>query len=341
MSSDKPTKSRYGSGIGAEVLAAIAESDQAPAKDLLAQRGSSLSKMGGDVIFNQTEWVDPTLCKPSPVNARDYDLLTYEDCHDLIETIKSEGRQRVAATVRPTEDPNVPYEIVAGLRRHWSVSWLRANNYPDFKYLIDVQKMDDEAAFRFSDLENRARTDISDLERGRGYQEALARYYDNDSEKMSQRIGISKSQLYRYLQLANLDDLIVAALGGHRFAKVSHARDINAAIKRPEQLQLIIDEAKLIGVEQDSRKGGGEAPLLPSDVLKRLVKATIQRKAHVSNAAVGINAHNGKPMIEFTPGNVRTAATIKLLPKTGATREELREEVLKLVDQFFDARTGK
>src|SRR3546814_8500634 len=72
-----------------------------------------------------------------------------------------------------------------------SITWLRANNYPDFKYLIDIQKMDDEAAFRFSDLENRARTDISDLERGRGYLEALSQFYDNDRNRMAERIGIS------------------------------------------------------------------------------------------------------------------------------------------------------
>src|SRR3546814_8286453 len=104
---------------------------------------------------------------PSPVNARDYMALTYDYCAELIETIKSEGRQRTPATVRPTNDSAQPYEIIAGSRRHWSITWLRANNYPDFKYLIDIQKMDDEAAFRFSDLENRARTDISDLERGK------------------------------------------------------------------------------------------------------------------------------------------------------------------------------
>src|SRR3546814_6474785 len=118
--------------------------------------------------------------------------LSYDDCAELIETIKSEGRQRTPATVRPTNDPAQPYEIIAGSRRHWSISWLRANNYPDFKYLIDIQKMDDEAAFRFSDLENRARTDISDLERGRRYLEAISQFYENARNRMAERIAQRK-----------------------------------------------------------------------------------------------------------------------------------------------------
>src|SRR3546814_15228914 len=86
--------------------------------------------------------------------------------------------------------------------------------------------MDGEAAFRFSDLENRARTDISDLERGRGYLEALSQFYDNDRNRMAERIGISLSQLNRYILLAKLDEKFVDAIGGHRAAKVVHARDI-------------------------------------------------------------------------------------------------------------------
>src|SRR3546814_8812872 len=72
--------------------------------------------------------------------------------------------------------------------------------------------MDDEAAFRFSDLENRARTDISDLERGRGYLEALSQFYDNDRNRMAERIGISLSQLNRYILLAKLDEKFVDAI---------------------------------------------------------------------------------------------------------------------------------
>src|SRR3546814_17619947 len=114
--------------------------------------------------------------------------------------------------------------------------------------------MDDEAAFRFSDLENRARTDISDLELGRGYLEALSQFYDNDRNRMAERIGISLSQLNRYILVAKLDEKFVDAIGGHRAAKVEHARDVTSALKRPHHTQMMPDEAARIKSEE--RRGG-------------------------------------------------------------------------------------
>lgn len=342
MAKDKSNQRGFGAIIAAEVLASVKSDPPAAADDFLEQRGAVLSKNAGDVVFTKLEWVDPALCRPSPVNARDYQALTYEDCAELIETIKSEGRQRTPATVRPTNNPAQPYEIVAGSRRHWSITWLRANNYPDFKYLIDVQKMDDEAAFRFSDLENRARTDISDLERGRGYLEALAQFYHNDRNRMAERIGISLSQLNRYILLAKLDEKFVEAIGGHRAAKVVHARDINAALKRPHHTQMMMDEASLIISEQIERKERGEKAIQPGDVVKRLIKSTTAPKSTPEvHRAVPIASASGQSMIEFTAGNARTAATIKLLPATDATREEMKKAVSDLVDQFFDTRAQK
>jgi ParB family chromosome partitioning protein len=41
------------------------------------------------------------------------------------------------------------------------------------QFVAQVAQLDDEAAFRLADLENRARKDLSDLERARNYAEAL------------------------------------------------------------------------------------------------------------------------------------------------------------------------
>lgn len=42
------------------------------------------------------------------------------------------------------------------------------------KLLAQVADLDDEAAFRLADIENRARKDVSDIERARNYAAALA-----------------------------------------------------------------------------------------------------------------------------------------------------------------------
>src|SRR3546814_19921862 len=73
--------------------------------------------------------------------------------------------------------PDHDYEVIAGTRRHWSISWLRANSYSDMMFVAQVAQLDDEAAFRLADLENRARKDVSDLERARNYADALKAHY--------------------------------------------------------------------------------------------------------------------------------------------------------------------
>ena len=71
------------------------------------------------------------------------------------------------ATVRRVrDDPEFDFEVISGARRHWTVSWLRTHNYSDFRFLIEVRELTDEEAFRFADLENRAREDLTDLEAG-------------------------------------------------------------------------------------------------------------------------------------------------------------------------------
>ncbi len=51
-----------------------------------------------------------------------------------------------------------------GARRHWTVTWLRANNYPEFRFLVEPRELTDEEAFRLADLENRSAKDLSDYD---------------------------------------------------------------------------------------------------------------------------------------------------------------------------------
>ena len=78
--------------------------------------------------------------------------------------------------------PIYDFEVICGARRHWTISWLRSHNYPDFKFLIDVREIGDEEAFRLADIENRARDDLTDLERARDYLRALDAYYEGPTE---------------------------------------------------------------------------------------------------------------------------------------------------------------
>lgn len=341
MSSSKKDRN-YGANIAALVMRDDDEVALPEKRKELVQRGTALKSMSSEVVYNQLLKVDPGICRPSPVNARDYDALTFEDCAELIETLKSEGKQRTAAIVRPTGDADVPYEIVAGLRRHWSVSWLREHHYPEFEYLIDVQKLDDEAAFRLSDLENRARTDITDLERSKSYRSALDTYYDGNVPEMAKRIGISERNLRRYLQMADAPRVLIDALGGHRSARVSHTRELVPLLaKGDDHRTALLNEASIIADEQAARRERGEGAFPPSAIVDRLRKASERRPRRVppaTHAVIKVNGDSGSPIIEFVPGTSRTAAVIRILPKTDARSDKVKEEVLKLVDLIFEQR---
>src|SRR3546814_2640117 len=105
---------------------------------------------------------------------------------------------------------------------------------------------------------------------------------------------------------------------------------------------MMLDEAALIIKEQIERKESGEKPIQPGDVVKRLIKATSAPKSTPEvHRAVPIATASGKNMIEFTAGNARTAATIKLLPASDATRDEMKRAVTDLVDQRSEEHTSE
>lgn len=334
-------KPGFGASIASEVVEAFGHGDapSLPTGDVLVSRGKALSKLGADVQYEQYEWVDPVLCKPSNQNARRYDELTYEDCEELIQSIRSEGRQRMPAIVRRTEDPAAPYEIVAGSRRHFAVSWLRANNYPDFKYLIDVQPLDDEAAFRLSDLENRARADVSDLERARSYQMALRSHYKSDTAAMAERLGVARATIYRYTALADLDQVFVSAFGDPKSVTVSHPRAIASIIKEGGQVaQRVRDEAVRLAGLQASRLKEGVSLMAPAEVIAAFRNAARPPKPSViENTTFTIGAADGGEILTYTKASRKKGMTITLPPKVSAGRSEVEAAFQLLLDELFGA----
>ena len=137
-------------------------------------------------------------------NARNQARLSEAAVQDLIDSILAEGGQKVPVVVRHvTGDPAHDYEVIAGTRRHFAIRWLRANNYPEMKLLAQVADLDDEAAFRLADIENRARKDVSDIERARNYAAALESHYGGKAVRMAERLKLSKGWLSKMLKAAS------------------------------------------------------------------------------------------------------------------------------------------
>ena len=211
------------SGLGQGARVAKPEKDRSSNRFL--NRGNALGeKLSGEIDEKVLQRVDPARCKMWEHHNRAYNLLNPENCADLIEGIRAQGQQEFPAIVRKISDADYDYEVICGARRHYAISHLRANNYPQFKYLIEVRDLSDEEAFRLADIENRDRADISDYERAVDYAKAVKLYYGGKQKSMAERLQVSEGWLSRYLYLAKLPDEIIAAFSNPNEIKELHAR---------------------------------------------------------------------------------------------------------------------
>tara|TARA_R110002020_G_scaffold77450_2_gene195452 strand:- start:124 stop:1086 length:963 start_codon:yes stop_codon:yes gene_type:complete len=222
--------------------------------------------------------VDPASCVMWAGHNRAYEALSYENCKELIDGILSQGQQEFPAIVRRLPAGQVAdYEVICGARRHFAISWLRANNYPKFQYLIEERELTDEEAFRLADIENRDREDISDLERARDYARAVAEYYGGKQSLMAERLQVSQGWLSRYLQLARLDPRIVSAFPSVRDVKELHARQLKPLLADAPGREAILAEADRLAAEQSAGQGV-QAPKVIAR-LKSAAKPPKERRA--------------------------------------------------------------
>src|SRR5215469_1935673 len=246
-----------------------------PRTGLLGERENRLAELAtGKSVTRLQELIDPGRCRIWEGHNRDYAALTDENCADLIDSFKSEGRQNFPAIVRRIEgDPDHDYEVICGARRHWAVTWMRAHDQPDFKFLVEPRELSDEEAFRIADLENRSRRDLSDYERASDYARAVDRYYEGNQQQMAERLEVGKSWLSRYLELARLPAEIVAAFSTPQVIGISHAASLAPLLRADDQRGRIIAEAGRLAEERTALIARGELPPSPAGVLQRLTAA--------------------------------------------------------------------
>lgn len=222
-------------------------------------------------------WVDPATCVMWERHNRAYELLTEANCRELIDSIRAQGQQEFPAIVRRRSGEGADYEVICGARRHFAISWLRANNYPQFRYLVEVRDLTDEEAFRLADIENRDRADLSDYERARDYARALDLYYGGKQKAMAARLEVSEAWLSRYLYLARLPEVVVRA-----WPQITDLKELHARILRPllsDAGDRVLAEAGAIAAEQDRARAGQGAFIPVPRVLSRL-KAAIAPAAN-------------------------------------------------------------
>lgn len=218
--------------------------------------------------------VDPRRVRIWEGNPRNYEKLTYNTALDLIEGIKVEGGQKIPAMVRRVHDNEIyDYEVIAGSRRHFAISWLRANGHPGLLFTAIVCSMTDEEAFRMTELENRVRKDVTDLERAKGYAKGLAGYYD-DQIQMAAALGISRAWLSKHLTVAAMPEAIFAAFGSESDIQVKPVYPVAQRWRLPENRSALVEKAVELAGEQRRRSQAGQQPLPSKQVVKALLSVT-------------------------------------------------------------------
>lgn len=275
------------------------------------KRSTALADRNTGALEEKTlRWVNPSECRMWARHNRDYALLNPVNCADLIDGIKAQGRQEFPAIVRATSDGDQPYEVICGARRHYAVSWLQANNYPQFKYLVEVRDLSDEEAFRLADIENRDREDISDYERAKDYAEAIALYYGGKQKTMAARLEVSEAWLSRYLQLSRLPKQIVAAFRDITDIRESHARALKPLLAKPSDRDAVLARAAEIEEMQIAARVEHGDPIEPAKVLSLLKAATSKQKPRATakqykgprGEAVTFKRSGRKSVLEFANG---------------------------------------
>ncbi|WP_288414934.1 ParB/RepB/Spo0J family partition protein [uncultured Novosphingobium sp.] len=304
--------------------------DRARGTTLLG-RESALARVASGEVRQVTQLLlDPARVRVWPGNARSYAHLSEETCRELIDSLIAEGGQKVPAVVRRVEgDPVHDYEVIAGTRRHWAISWLRAHSYPDMQFVAQVAQIDDEAAFRLADIENRARSDVSDLERARNYAEALKAHYGNHLTRMAERLKLSKGWLSKMLKVAALPEAVIAAFASPAEVQLKPGYALAQALDDKDKAVAIRKEAARLSREQTSRRDERRPALPAPDVLKALMAAPEANSAKPQPLVMNLQ-RTGRPLVSLQSSN-RQGVTLRLHAGSGADIEDVLNGVRNIL----------
>lgn len=304
----------------------------------LLGRENALARIASGEVRQVTQLLlDPARVRVWEGNARWQHQLSEDSCGDLIESIIAEGGQKVPVVVRHLADnPDHDYELVVGSRRHFAISWLRRNSYPEFKLLAHVAELNDEAAFRLADLENRARKDISDVERARNYAAALDEHYGGRAVRMAERLKLSKGWLSKMLKVASLPDPILQAFGNLHELTLSPAYKLAQTLDQPGRAKALFAEAEAIATENKKAVADGRPSLPSAAVLRRLLAINTRPAPRSQTPLLDVAGNYGRPIMAVKAVN-RQGITLHLPAASGASDEELADGIKVLLGKLRES----
>jgi ParB family chromosome partitioning protein len=198
----------------------------------------------GDDLKRRTmpvEWLRP--CAFQPRKHFNQDAL-----EDLAKSIGMHGILQ-PIVVRPIEDENNVYEIIAGERRWRAAQMVQLHEVP-----VTLQYLDDEAVLEIALIENLQREDLTPIEEAKALQK-LMDDYNHTQEKLSVTIGKSRSAIANTLRLLQLPESVQEMVNTGKLSS-GHARNLVGHENAEEiAMQIFNDSLSVRDVESLMKKG--------------------------------------------------------------------------------------
>lgn len=275
-----------------------------------------IATIPGDNEMVELVQLDPHRVRIWEGNARRYEDLTEAACSDLIASIEAEGGLHIPVVVRKVvDDPDHDYELIVGVRRHFAVVHLRSHHHSGIWLLARVMNLADEVAFRLADTENRARQDVSDLERARNYVWALDRFYGGKQATMADMLGVSKGWLSKMLAVGRIPDEVIKAFNSPNDLHMKPAYELATALADEGRRAAILRRAKDLAEDQLAYCD----PIPSSKVMASLLHQPQTRRR---DKPVEWRAKSGAPAITMKQRG-KAGLTIRVHANSGAGEDEL------------------
>lgn len=317
----------------AEVKPKTAPRSPSTDMNVLQQRNALADGLADGRVKNTSQkYVLPAHCKMWRRHNRNYNLLTPENCSELIDDIRAKGAQHTPAIARPLKnDPDgFQYEILAGARRHFAVSYLREEEgRKDIFYLVEVRRVEDDEAFLISDAENRGRKDISDYERAIDYASALSEFYNDNVKGMAEKLGVKRTSLTHYLNLAKLPAEIVDAFALPTDIALRNATKLSPLLNNTDTRSIVLARAaELKEMQANARDLGQVAAFEGPQVVKELLASVEKPKVPTKSAATkSVSSEDGSLLFEIENG--RKFVTVRIPVGTRKKGSEIAKALKK------------
>ena len=291
------------------------------ATSLLGNQGTAIDKIrSGETAQIVEKQVDPDLVDVWEGNPRNQDHLSAEHVEELAESIRSQGRL-IPGVARRKGDR---YELIYGSRRLKAIKTLKQSGYPEIKFRLQLRDINDEAAFRLADEENRNRSDISSIERALSYAAALKEHYSGNQSTMANKLGINRTVVSRLIKIASIPQEILSVIPDRNQVGLNTAHGFAVKLDDADFRENALRTASAIREEVDL------GAVFPTEVvLKRLLDET-RKDDRPDDTKILSNA--GKPMIEVKRAT-KGGLTFKLYSNSGASADELMKSVREVAKQ--------